>query len=30
VATSARISGAVPAPVRPPILWAPDTLGIRR
>ncbi len=30
VATSARVAGAMPAPVRPPLLWAPDTIGIRK
>ncbi len=30
VATSSRVTGAIPAPVRPPLLWAPDTLAIKQ
>ena len=30
VATSTRVTGAVPAPVRPPILWSADTIGVAR
>ena len=28
IATSTRVTGAVPAPLRPPILWSADTLGV--
>jgi ABC-type transport system substrate-binding protein len=28
VATGTRVTGAVPAPVRPSILWSADTLGV--
>ena len=30
VATSTRVAGAVPAPVRPPILWNADAIGVAR
>jgi len=30
VATSTRVAGAVPAPVRPPILWNADSIGVAR
>jgi peptide/nickel transport system substrate-binding protein len=30
VATSTRVTGAVPAPVRPPILWNADSIGVAR
>jgi hypothetical protein len=30
VATSARVTGATPAPVRPPILWNADAVGVTR
>ena len=30
VATSTRVTGAVPAPVRPPILWSADTIGVTK
>jgi len=30
VATSTRVTGAKPAPVRPPILWNADSIGIAR
>jgi len=30
VATSTRVTGAVPAPVRPSILWSADTLGVAK
>jgi peptide/nickel transport system substrate-binding protein len=29
VAVSTRVTGATPAPVRPPILWNPDVVGVR-
>jgi peptide/nickel transport system substrate-binding protein len=30
VATSTRVTGATPAPVRPPILWNADAIGVSR
>jgi ABC-type transport system substrate-binding protein len=30
VATSTRVTGATPAPVRPPILWNADAIGVTR
>ncbi len=30
VAVSARVAGAVPSPLRPPILWNADSLGVAR
>jgi len=30
VATSTRVTGAVPAPVRPPVLWNADSIGVSR
>ncbi len=30
VATSTRVAGATPAPVRPPILWNADAIGVAR
>jgi len=30
VATSTRVTGATPAPVRPPILWNADSIGVER
>lgn len=30
VAVSTRVTGATPAPVRPPILWNADVVGVRR
>ncbi|MFO7692441.1 MAG: ABC transporter substrate-binding protein [Vicinamibacterales bacterium] len=30
VATSTRVAGAAPAPVRPPILWNADVIGVTR
>jgi len=30
VATSTRVTGATPAPVRPPILWNADSIGVTR
>jgi len=30
VATSTRVTGATPAPVRPPILWNADSTGVAR
>jgi hypothetical protein len=30
VATSPRVAGATPAPVRPPILWNADAIGVAR
>ncbi len=30
VATSTRVTGATPAPVRPPILWNADSIGVAR
>ena len=30
VAVSTRVIGATPAPVRPPILWNPEVVGVRR
>ena len=30
VATSTRVAGAVPAPVRPPVLWNADAIGASR
>jgi len=30
VATSTRVAGATPAPVRPPILWNADAVGVTR
>jgi len=30
VATSTRVAGATPAPVRPPILWNADAIGVSR
>jgi peptide/nickel transport system substrate-binding protein len=30
VATSTRVAGATPAPVRPPILWNADVVGVAR
>ena len=30
VATSTRVAGAVPAPVRPPILWNADSVGVTK
>ena len=30
VATSTRVVGAIPAPVRPPILWNADAIGVAR
>ena len=30
VATSTRVTGATPAPVRPPILWNADAIGVMR
>jgi len=30
VATSTRVTGAVPAPVRPPVLWNADTVGVAK
>jgi ABC-type transport system substrate-binding protein len=30
VAISTRVTGATPAPVRPPILWNADSIGVAR